>query len=131
MHPDGSPEGVRSSVDNCLRLLKGKKKIDIFECARVDKNIPIEITLKTLDEEYVKTGKIGGIALSEVGAATIEKAVNVTKIVAAEVELVRPFPILKRYCPLEAESPGVVSRDVVRKMRFVTAPDPALWLPAL
>jgi pyridoxine 4-dehydrogenase len=106
MHPDGSPEGVRSSVDNCLRLLKGKKKIDIFECARVDKNIPIEITLKTLDEEYVKTGKIGGIALSEVGAATIEKAANVTKIVAAEVELVRPFPILKRYCHLRSRTPG-------------------------
>lgn len=53
----------------------------------MDKNTPIETTLKVLDEEYVKTGKIGGIALSEVSAATIEKAVKVTKIVAAEVEL--------------------------------------------
>lgn len=34
MKPDGSPENVRSSVDNCLKLLNGKKKIDIFECAR-------------------------------------------------------------------------------------------------
>jgi hypothetical protein len=34
MHPDGSPENVRRSVDTCLKLLKGKKKIDIFECAR-------------------------------------------------------------------------------------------------
>jgi pyridoxine 4-dehydrogenase len=53
----------------------------------VDKKTPIETTLKVLEEEYVKTGKIGGIALSEVSAATIERAVKVTKIVAVEVEL--------------------------------------------
>jgi aryl-alcohol dehydrogenase-like predicted oxidoreductase len=34
MLPDGSPENVRRSVDTCINLLKGKKKIDIFECAR-------------------------------------------------------------------------------------------------
>jgi pyridoxine 4-dehydrogenase len=86
MVPDGSPEGIRRSVDNCLKLLKGKKTIDIFEMARVDKKVPLETTLKTL-EEYVKAGKIGGIALSEVNAATIRKAVSITKIVAVEVEL--------------------------------------------
>jgi pyridoxine 4-dehydrogenase len=86
-HPDGSPEGVRRSVDRCLELLKGTKTIDIFECARVDANTPIETTMKTLEEEYVKTGKIGGIALSECGAATIERAAKVTKIEAVEIEL--------------------------------------------
>lgn len=53
----------------------------------MDKNTPIEVTLKVLDEEYVKTGKIGGIAISEVSAATVERAAKFTKIVAAEVEL--------------------------------------------
>jgi len=86
MHPDGSPENVKRSVENCLKLLDGKKSIDIFEPARVDKNVPIETTLKAL-EEYVKAGKIGGISLSEVSAATIQRAVKVTKIVAVEVEL--------------------------------------------
>ncbi|TVY39273.1 Pyridoxal reductase [Lachnellula occidentalis] len=86
MHPDGSPEGIKRSVENCLKLLDGKKSIDIFEPARVDKNTPIETTLKAL-EEYVKAGKIGGISLSEVSAATIQRAVKVTKIVAVEVEL--------------------------------------------
>jgi len=86
MHPDGSPENVKRSVENCLKILDGKKNIDIFEPARVDKNVPFEVTLKAL-EEYVKAGKIGGISLSEVGAATIQKAVKVTKIVAIEVEL--------------------------------------------
>jgi pyridoxine 4-dehydrogenase len=74
-------------MDNCLKLLNGKKHIDIFEYARVDKNVPIETTLKVLEEEYVKTGKLGGIGLSEVSAATIEKAAKATKIVAVEVEL--------------------------------------------
>lgn len=81
-----SPEGVKRTIENCVKLLDGKKKIDIFEYARVDKNVPIEETLKNL-EQYVKAGKIGGIGLSEVSAATIERAAKVTKIAAVEVEL--------------------------------------------
>lgn len=42
---DGSREGVRRSVDNFLRLLDGKKTLDIFECARVDPKMPIETTV--------------------------------------------------------------------------------------
>jgi pyridoxine 4-dehydrogenase len=86
MRPDGSPENVQRSVEECLRLLKGTKCIDIFEMARVDKNVSLEVTLKEL-EKYVQVGKIGGIALSEVSAATIRKAAGITKIVAVEVEL--------------------------------------------
>ena len=87
MTPDGSPENIRRSIDQCIKDIGGTKKIDIFECARVDPNTPLEITLKVIEEEYVKTGKIGGISLSEVRAATIHKAVKITKIVAVEVEL--------------------------------------------
>lgn len=86
MKPDGTPEGVKTSIENCLRLLDGKKSIDIFECARVDKNTPIETTMKAL-EEFVKAGKIGGIALSEVSAESVKRAAKVTKIVAVEAEL--------------------------------------------
>lgn len=86
MAPDGSPEFIKTCIDNCMRLLGGTKKIDVFECARVDKNTPIEVTMKAL-ESHVKNGDIGGISLSEVSAATIEKAAKVTKIVAVEVEL--------------------------------------------
>ncbi|KAG9248386.1 NADP-dependent oxidoreductase domain-containing protein [Calycina marina] len=85
--PDSSPENVKRSIDECLRLLNGKKKLDIFECARVDKKTPIEVTMEYVDKEYVQTGKIGGIALSEVSAATVECAVKVTKIVAVEIEV--------------------------------------------
>lgn len=71
--PDGSEENIRRSVDNCLRLLDGKKKIDIFECARQDPNFPVEHTVEVL-AQYVKEGKIGGIGLSEVDAETIRRA---------------------------------------------------------
>ena len=50
LHPDGSPEGLRRSVENCNRLLRGTKKMDLFECARVDSEVPIETTIKTLSE---------------------------------------------------------------------------------
>ena len=84
--PDGSPEGVRRSVENCLKLLDGTKKLDIFECGRVDPNTEIEVTVKAL-AELVQEGKIGGIGLSEVRAETIRRAAKVHPIASVEVEL--------------------------------------------
>jgi len=87
MTPDGSPEGIKKSIDKVLADLEGTHKIDIFECSRVDPNVPLETTLKFLEEEYVNKGIIGGIALSEVAAATIRCAAAITKVVAVEVEV--------------------------------------------
>lgn len=70
---DGSEENIRRSVDETLRLLDGKKKLDIFECARQDPKFPVEHTVQVL-AEYVKAGKLGGIGLSEVDAETIRRA---------------------------------------------------------
>lgn len=83
--PDGSREGVRSSVENCLRILDGKKKIDSFEPARVDKSVAIEDTMKYF-KELIDEGKIGGVALSEASAETIKRAAKVQKIDSVEVE---------------------------------------------
>jgi len=85
MKPDGSPENVRRSIDECLTQLAGTKKLDLFECARVDPKTPIEVTVRTMDE-YVKAGKLGGISLSECSAETIRRAAKVAKISAVEVE---------------------------------------------
>jgi pyridoxine 4-dehydrogenase len=84
---DGSPEGTRRSIDNCLHQLKGRKKLDIFEFARRDQNADMKVTFDTIQKEYIDTGKVGGISLSEVRAETIHEAVKVAKIVACEVEL--------------------------------------------
>lgn len=43
--PNGSEANIRRSVDECLRVLDGKKKIDIFECARHNLNTTIEQTV--------------------------------------------------------------------------------------
>ncbi|OCL03361.1 Aldo/keto reductase [Glonium stellatum] len=86
LKPDGSPEYVRISVDNCLEMLGGRGKIHMFECARKDPNVPLEQTLRAL-AELVDEGKIGGVALSEVSADTIRKAAKITKIVVVEIEL--------------------------------------------
>lgn len=83
--PDGSAAGIRKSIENILTHLEGKKHIDIFECARVDRTVPIEETIASI-AEYVKAGKVGGIGLSEVSAATIRRAHAVHPITCVEAE---------------------------------------------
>lgn len=70
---DASEENIRRSVDECLRLLDGKKSIDIFECARVDPEVPIEQAVGIL-AKLVQEGKFKHIGLSEVDAETIRRA---------------------------------------------------------
>lgn len=85
--PNGSPEGIRASVEEAIKVLPSSvKAIDIFECARVDPNVQIETSVQTL-AELVKEGKIGGVGLSEVNANTIRKAHAVHPIAAVEIEL--------------------------------------------
>ena len=86
MAPDGTPEGIRKSVDHCLAVLAGRKKIDIFECARLDPDVPFETSIGVL-VEYVKAGKIGGIGLSEVSGPTIRKLAKIHPIAAVELEM--------------------------------------------
>jgi pyridoxine 4-dehydrogenase len=86
LQPDGSPEFIKTSVNHCLEMLGGRGRIDMFECARRDPNVPLEQTLGAL-ATLVNEGKIGGVALSEVSAGTIREAAKITKIVAVEVEL--------------------------------------------
>ena len=83
--PDGSEKEVRRSMDNILSFLEGKKKLDLFESARVDPNTPVEETISYM-AKYVKEGKLGGISLSECSANTIRRAAKVHKISGVEVE---------------------------------------------
>ncbi|KAI9722795.1 MAG: Pyridoxine 4-dehydrogenase [Chrysothrix sp. TS-e1954] len=85
MQPDGSEEGVRRGIENCNRILAGKKFLDTFECARVDPKTPVEETMKAL-QKCVNEKKIGGISLSECSAETVKRAAKVAKIDTVEVE---------------------------------------------
>lgn len=81
-----TPEEIRKCIDEVLETLDGKVKIGIFECARLDSEVPIEDSINTI-AEYVKAGKVGGIGLSEVNEAAIRAAAKVHPIAAVEVEL--------------------------------------------
>ena len=86
MVPDGSEKNVRRSIDECLRLLDGKKFLDVFEIARVDPKVPFSETIQAM-AQYVREGKIGGISLSEVSEEQVREASKVHPICACEVEL--------------------------------------------
>ena len=84
---DASPENTRRTLDDSIAQLKGRKKLDLFEFGRRDPAVPFEVTFGVIEKEYIQTGKLGGISLSEVRAETIHEAVKHTKVLAVEVEL--------------------------------------------
>ena len=83
---DASPEGVHKSIEADRAMLGDKGFIDQFESARKDPEVEIEVSMRAM-AAFVRNGKIGGVALSEVSAETIRKAAAVTKIEAVEIEL--------------------------------------------
>ena len=85
--PDCSPEGIRASVEDAITVLPPSvKTIDIFQCSRVDPNVPIETSVQAL-ADLVREGKIGGVGLSEANANTIRRAYAVHPIAAVEIEM--------------------------------------------
>ncbi|KIK61818.1 hypothetical protein GYMLUDRAFT_42863 [Collybiopsis luxurians FD-317 M1] len=86
MQPDGSLECLRSSVDNIQKELGPIKKLDLFEPARIDRNLPIETIMNNL-ATLLKEGKFSHIGLSECSANTLRKAHAVYPVTAAEIEI--------------------------------------------
>ncbi|KHO00106.1 Aldo/keto reductase [Metarhizium album ARSEF 1941] len=84
---DGSPEGTRRSLDNIIKQLGGTKKLDGFAPSRRDHNTPLEVTYGVIQKEYIDTGKLGAVYLSECRAETVHEAAKLARIGAAEVEL--------------------------------------------
>lgn len=82
----GDAENTRRSIRQCIEVLGGKKKLDVWEAARVDQSVPIEVTMRAA-KEFVDRGELGGVSLSECSANTIRRAVKVVKVVAVEVEV--------------------------------------------
>ncbi|KAI0643669.1 aldo/keto reductase [Trametes meyenii] len=83
---DNSAANLRRSVDTCLTALRGKKRIDVFQPARIEKAVSIEDTVKAL-VELKNEGKFGHIGLSECSAATLRRAHAVYPITVAEIEV--------------------------------------------
>ena len=81
---DGSPAAITRTLDGALGRL-GTDHIDLYYMHRLDRRVPIEESVGAL-ADAVKAGKIGAIGLSEMGAATIERAHAVHPIAAIQSE---------------------------------------------
>ena len=140
MFPDGSEKNIRRSIDECLRLLDGKKFLDVFEAARVDAKVPLSETIGAI-AQYVKEGKIGGISLSEVSEAQIREASKIHPICACEVEMSLHTPEIltngvAKTCgelgiPIVAYSPlgrGLLTTQI-NSAKDIAPDDIRLWLP--
>lgn len=77
--PDTSEENLRWALDVSLKALDGKKTIDLFQCARVDKTVPLEETYKLM-KQFQEQGKFTHIGISEVGSETLTKVMKVRMI---------------------------------------------------
>ncbi|KAH8830878.1 aldo/keto reductase [Flagelloscypha sp. PMI_526] len=86
MIPDGSPENLKRSIDACKAALRGTKRIDLFECARVAQNASLESVLETL-KGFVAQGDFDYIGMSECSAETLRKAVSIAPILSVEIEV--------------------------------------------
>jgi aryl-alcohol dehydrogenase-like predicted oxidoreductase len=80
----GRPDYVRNAIEGSLQRL-GVATIDLYYLHRVDAAVPIEDSVGAL-AELVRAGKARFIGLSEVSAATLERAQRVHPITALQSE---------------------------------------------
>ncbi|KZV73064.1 aldo/keto reductase [Peniophora sp. CONT] len=83
---DPSPEGLRTSVELCIKALRGTKKIDLFENARVTRDTPLTKQYEVL-KSFVDEGLIGHIGLSECSVVTLREVNELVPIAAVEIEV--------------------------------------------
>lgn len=81
---DGHPDTLRRQCDASLKRLQ-TDHIDIYYLHRLDRQVPIEESVGALGR-LVEAGKIGGVGLSEISAATLRRAVSEYPIAAVQSE---------------------------------------------
>ncbi|KAN0088007.1 NADP-dependent oxidoreductase domain containing protein [Tylopilus felleus] len=87
--PDGSQENITRSVNVVNEKLRGTKRLDLFECARVDPDVPVEVSIAAL-ARLKSEGKLDHIGMSECSAETLRRGHKVHPISVVEIE-VSPF----------------------------------------
>ncbi|KAK4244653.1 NADP-dependent oxidoreductase domain-containing protein [Corynascus novoguineensis] len=94
--PDGGreirndPEFIREAVKKALKRLK-TDYIDLFYCHRISGKTPIEHIVETM-KEFVESGQVRYLGLSECGADTLRRAARVHPIHAYQIEY-SPFTL--------------------------------------
>jgi aryl-alcohol dehydrogenase-like predicted oxidoreductase len=81
---NGKPDYVKTACDASLQRLN-VEVIDLYYLHRVDPSTPIEETVGAMGD-LVRAGKVRGLGLSEVSAATLRKAHGVFPISAVQSE---------------------------------------------
>ena len=81
---DGSPAYVRKACEAMLQYLQ-TDRVDVMCLSRVDPKVPIEDTVGAM-AALVKEGKLVGIGLSEVSAATLRKSHRIHKLATLQME---------------------------------------------
>ena len=81
---DGRPATIKAQAEASLRKLN-TDRIDLYYLHRLDRSVPVEDSVGAL-AELVAEGKIGGIGLSEVSAATLRRAHAVHPVAAVQNE---------------------------------------------
>ena len=81
---DTSPAAVKNSLAHTLTRL-GTDYVDLYQPARLDRNVPIEDTVGAI-AEMIKAGYVRYLGLSEVGADTIRRAHAVYPVTALQIE---------------------------------------------
>lgn len=109
---------MKRSVENILSRLRGKKKLDLFECARVDHEVPLEESIRTLTE-FVKEGKFDYIGISECKAETFRRA---SAVGIASLKMCLEFIIFQVHpiAVVEIEVSPFAYDDNVKDGKFLT-----------
>lgn len=116
-------ENIRKSVDKIQRALGPHKKLDLFEPARVDPNIPIEQQVENL-ATVLKEGKFTHIGLSECNAQTLRRAnavredLPIVKDLADSRNIVRRGRSIQSQPPKSRSVPGSMERIRRRSLRL-------------
>ncbi|KAG1756512.1 NADP-dependent oxidoreductase domain-containing protein [Suillus paluster] len=84
--PDGSPANLRRSVELINEKLRGTKRLDLFQSARVDPKVSLEESIRAL-VELKKEGKLDHIGMSECSADSLRRGNAVHPIAAVEIEV--------------------------------------------
>jgi aryl-alcohol dehydrogenase-like predicted oxidoreductase len=81
---DARPQAVKTALAYTLNRL-GVDHVDVYRPARLDRSVPIEDTVGAI-AELVEQGWVRHVGLSEVGSATIRRAVAVTPVSDLQTE---------------------------------------------
>lgn len=105
---------MRRSVELINEKLRGTKRLDLFECARIDPKVPLEESIRTL-AELKKEGKLDHIGMSECTAESLRRGNAVSGLYGYKVI----HSALSRYIPLLLSRLRLVRGRTKRKPRKV------------